>query len=611
MRCKSLVACAAHLKPGEKLTRTIARLPENSATRGPYELEISTNGEGSNYRDQVQAAHMALNRAGYPAHVLHERALPGGILRGYRVLMIVGQTAEPPAEARRAIEAFIAGGGQVIVDRSTTVRFPGAIVSETDFRDPAARWLPLFQLSEREPGRFKTPREASYYQTNHFMDEPARAAIAPIKAVMARTRARPIFATDSVHLMGERHIGGEGALIMVLNAHDRLPEVPESSRYMVWNYAPYSARYTLAGIDPGSAVYLIEGLDWTRVRRVTDFDRPQQADFGAAEMKLYLVAPREPAGLEALGQSLGQAIQIRARLDGLAMPWPLDVTIARPDGTALFNVHRATDARGVYEESFPLGGNAPTGTYTLKIASPVAGLRASSTFQVSRGPDEPAARTLAVPVRIFDADAIRSFLAGKPELVIAVSGDRHRKRADELATALRARGLAVDVADERSVYRRHPYPRVFDPYLKVYRPTGPEHPPAGNKVDQSVKLQIEDDGRIRAIVADGSDLGESCARGRRCWPRSPARASSITARPTPRRCTSPAARSTSTPTRNGPSCWARRPRSRQRPRPAPDGRAPGRGWAASWARTTSTRSSPRATPAIATSSSWATARPAS
>ena len=29
------------------------------------------------------------------------------------------------------------------------------------------------------------------------------------------------------------------------------------------------------------------------------------------------------------------------------------------------------------------------------------------------------------------------------------------------------------------------------------------------KVDQSVKLQIEDDGRIRAIATDGSDLGES------------------------------------------------------------------------------------------------------
>ena len=73
MRCKPLVARAAHLEAGQPMTRTIARLHENSATRGPYELEISTNGEGANYRDQVQAAHLALNRAGYPAQFLHER----------------------------------------------------------------------------------------------------------------------------------------------------------------------------------------------------------------------------------------------------------------------------------------------------------------------------------------------------------------------------------------------------------------------------------------------------------------------------------------------------------------------------------------------------------
>ncbi len=126
------------------------------------------------------------------------------------------------------------------------------------------------------------------------MDAPARAAVAPIKAVMARTKARPIFITDSVHLMGERHNAGEGSLFMVLNAHDQPPDIPETQRHMVWNYAPYSARFTLAGIPTGSAVYRIEGTDWTRVSRVTDFDRPQQAEFAATEMKLYLVAPHEP-----------------------------------------------------------------------------------------------------------------------------------------------------------------------------------------------------------------------------------------------------------------------------------------------------------------------------
>ncbi len=51
------------------------------------------------------------------------------------------------------------------------------------------------------------------------------------------------------------------------------------------------------------------------------------------------------------------------------MPWPQLVTIARPDGTSLFTVNRATDANGVYGETFPLGSNALPGTYKVTIDS--------------------------------------------------------------------------------------------------------------------------------------------------------------------------------------------------------------------------------------------------
>ena len=509
MRCKPVVARAAQLKPGETIKRTIAVLPENSATKGPYEMEISTNGEGGNYRDQVQSAHLALNRAGYPAHVLHERVLSTEILKNYKVLFIVGQTNEPPAESRKAIAEFIAAGGKVVLDGSTTIDFPGSLKSESNFHDPAARWVPLFLISEREPGRFKTPREASYYQTNHFMDAPARAAVPSIKAVMARTEARPIFLSDSAHLMGERHNAGEGSLLMVLNAHDQLPDVPESQRYMVWNYAPYSTTFKFAGLPTDAVVYRIDGTDWKRVSRITDISQPQKADFDATEMKLYLVAPREPQGLTAEATSAGSAIQVQATLDGLKMPWPLTVTITRPDGSELFRVYRAMDAQGRYGESFPLGGNAPTGTYQVRVTSPVGDLTADSSIQVVRGADMPRPRTLSDPVRYFDANTIRSFLAGKPELSIALAGNQYRPQAEALAAGLKKRGVSVRIDDERELFRRHPYPRVFDPYLKVYKPTGPENPPSGLKVDRSVQLQIEDNGRIRAVNSDGTDLGES------------------------------------------------------------------------------------------------------
>ena len=114
---------------------------------------------------------LRFNRAGFPAHVLHEKILASGILKTYKVLVIVGQTTELPVESQRAIASFVADGGQVVTDKTTTVPTRGSLVTDADFQDPAYRWTPLFVLADREPRRFKTPREASYFQTNFFMDE--------------------------------------------------------------------------------------------------------------------------------------------------------------------------------------------------------------------------------------------------------------------------------------------------------------------------------------------------------------------------------------------------------------------------------------------------------
>lgn len=45
-------------------------------------------------------------------------------------------------------------------------------------------------------------------------------------------------------------------------------------------------------------VYRSGGLDWRSVSRVEDPTAEQRASFEPGEMKLYLVAPRDPEGLE-------------------------------------------------------------------------------------------------------------------------------------------------------------------------------------------------------------------------------------------------------------------------------------------------------------------------
>src|SRR5262249_10578125 len=158
--------------------------------------------------------------AGYPAHIVHEKLLPRGVLKNYRTLVIVGQTFDLPADVEKAVADFTAAGGKVVVDKTTTVAFPGALVTEANFKDPYFRWAPLFSQDAKT---FKTAKEASFFQTNFFMDGLARDAVGPLKETMKKTGARPATVTDSVHLAAERHEGGEGTLTMVLNGFEQLP----------------------------------------------------------------------------------------------------------------------------------------------------------------------------------------------------------------------------------------------------------------------------------------------------------------------------------------------------------------------------------------------------
>ena len=60
--------------------------------------------------------------------------------------------------------------------------------------------------------------------------------------------------TDSVHLAAEKHAAGDGSVIMVINAFDKLPEVADDKKYLIYNYAPYSASFTLTGSTCGCPI---------------------------------------------------------------------------------------------------------------------------------------------------------------------------------------------------------------------------------------------------------------------------------------------------------------------------------------------------------------------
>jgi hypothetical protein len=500
-RQQELAAQEAHRRHGQQIHVKVGGLPANTAIQGSRALDVNAYSVGEDYKESVLVAHQALARAGYPAHIVHERLLAGGILKNYKALVIVRQLVPLPAEAMRAIADFTASGGRIVVDESTQVRFPGATVARVNLRSLSYRWGALFTLP---PQSFKTRKEASYFQTNDFMDASVRQAVAPLKAALAQTPCQARLQTDSHDLLVECHRGGEGRLYMVLNAHQQLPPLADDQSYWIYNNAPYQARYRLAGLPERSAVYAIEGADWSKPGRLARPEDPLDAHFEPAEMKLYLVAPHEPAGLRLTAEAAQMQVQVTAGLVGLRMPWPLEVTLRDPAGKVLYDVYRATGAEGTWEERFPIGSNAPPGRYAVRVTSPLAGLSGSAGVDYHAAVEKP--HVTREPVILLDGAAIHAFLKAKPELVIAVANRAQLAVAEQLAGRLAARGIKAEVRPESQALRKVAYPRVWNPYAKLYHPDAAASAWDGRKAQRRVELGLDAAGALTAKGDDGREL---------------------------------------------------------------------------------------------------------
>lgn len=502
MRQKDIAAREASKKTGEQIKLMVASLPEDTKVKDG-QVVATAYSVGGNYAANILQTHQAIARAGYPAHILHEKRLAQGWLKNYKTLVIIGQTFELPAEVRGAIADFQKAGGMVVVDKGTTVKFEGALVTEAVLQDLGWRWGTYFTM-DRNPENKLSKKLATLYSSNFFMDEPARAAAPLIKATLAKTPARPAFVADTPHLAAERHPAGEGELILVLNAREQLPTITDDQKYWIYNYTAQEATYTLQGLPKKAVVYCVEGADWMRSSQVDKPEAPIQGKFAAGEMKVYVVAPRAPEGLALTAKVKDGALALKANLNGLKMPWPFTLTVTAPDGTVRYSCFRGTDKAGQFAETLPLGVNTPAGQYTIRLDSPIAGLKAEATVKV--GTANPAVAVLSDRVRIFDQPSLAAFLATQPALVVAYGNDGQKAIAEKLAADLKGKGLKAEAKPEGAVFRKVAYPRIWNPTAKLCAATG-EEKALTNAVKQEIRLGFDAQGVITSQAADGKTIG--------------------------------------------------------------------------------------------------------
>ena len=155
---------------GKEYKATVANLPEDSGIKDGR-MKVNAYQVGGNYRDNILIAHMALSRAGYPAHVVDERIVAKGALKDYKVLVVLGQTFPLTPEAKRGIDAFVAAGGKLIVDKATKVDLGPALVTDADLVDLGYRWGAVYRHEAGAPAsaparRARTSRTGSWTSRN-------------------------------------------------------------------------------------------------------------------------------------------------------------------------------------------------------------------------------------------------------------------------------------------------------------------------------------------------------------------------------------------------------------------------------------------------------------
>jgi hypothetical protein len=505
LREKELTAREAAKKTGEPIKLMIAALPENTAMKGK-EIEINAYNIGGDYKEAVLTAHYALSRAGYPAHIIHERTLPYGVLKNYKTLVIVGQTTEFPAPVQETLKQFAMSGGKIVIDKSTTIKLDNAIVADVDLKGLSYRWSVLFLQDAKS---FKSPREASSYQTNHFMDEPVRNAVAPLKAALKQTASRAWAETDSNELLIEHQMAGEGSIVLVANGNEMLPQIADDQKHAIYNYAPQAAKFSIHAqhVDPknvGRVVYSLEGANFDKSQKLADPTQPIVTTFEPAEMKVYFVAPREPEGIDVNATIHRGVLSIESSLKRLSMPWPIVVTVSDPTGVELYRLHRSTNLAGKYFDTLPIGANAPVGEYTVKLSSLVANLSAEIKVPLSTEARTP--RPIAA-ARLFDTEKVREFLNSKPKITLVSPADLPTDVLTAFTDRLQKAGIIITSQTDAATLRKVNYPRVWNPYAMVHSVAMNAEPKANSiKPEREITLGIAADGTFTAKANDGQDV---------------------------------------------------------------------------------------------------------
>ena len=524
MSQKEMARLESNKKGGEQIKLMLPIIEGNDASQ--FEFDSNAYEIGPNYQVPVFVMQQVFRRAGYPSQLIDERLIPLGYLNNYKVLAIFGQTFEMPKNVMDGIAAFIKKGGVVLVDESTTVYIPDAIkMTGVNTKDMTRKLSAEIAKNKASITDKDNKKNLSYIDTMFASWNPMfKSYVEPVKSALANTKAAAYILTYDHNLAVDSQSTGEGKLISVINAFEMLPTDDElmkgvaegtllkSLQYPKYNYAEYNAYFSLTNIKDTDVVYVIDGLDWKRAYRLYNPKVTYLYQFAPAEMKLFLVVPREITRINVKGTVKDGLLSVESSIP-VKTAFPITITIFDPLGNQLYKVERSMNTQGSYKESFPIGAfyqvNAENESYTVTVTSIINNLSSSANIKRPKGKVEALAASKD-NVLIVEPTKVSNLMKNKSSksFVIAYANDEQKDIASSFVLNLRNKGIDIVAKPENEAISNVKYPRVWNPTVDVYSVSGDisvdgDLPSATTKLSDKGYIYVDATGKTVKVEHDG------------------------------------------------------------------------------------------------------------
>ena len=371
------------------------------------------------YEQEVIGAYFAVRRLHFPATIVVDEDLRAGLLKEHKVLLIAGARDNIADDLKTALRTFIAGGGKVVLDQTSTLKLDGAIRMEADFREFAANFMTLERI-------WQTDQMTSLQlRRDAFAEDSVLRSLDKVAAALSPLVARPVRASNA-HTFVAVQDHGKAQYVFVSNDLGVTRHPNENERWITMQESiPARVRVTLPQAR-GQVVYdLFSGQKLAMEGDSVVLDMPM------ASLSVLCVFPAEPPEL---------ALKLQAR-----NTWPGDLvmTVAPnrgsgtgvvpgllelrdPDGRVAWRKYVSAplgrgDDRNGGAWTYQLAANDPAGVWQAEFTNLLTGKRVAEKVELKAARAGGATVVTKLPQgSIFDAQNIPAFV--KREGLVVVAG---------------------------------------------------------------------------------------------------------------------------------------------------------------------------------------------